>query len=157
VRFFRFPPSFKGKGVRGRFLFFMIRRGKIVRGQTVQPSKLLLAKQLRHGMTAAERRLWIALRRNGLDGFHFRRQQVIGGYIVDFYCNTAKLAIEVDGGVHQDQGKYDELRDGVLERKGVHVVRISNEAMYDVEAVIEYIKERIEEAVRKKPKPRRYA
>ena len=121
----------------------MNRSRKIVRGQTVQPEKLLLAKQLRREMTLAERRLWKALRRNAAEGFHFRRQQVIQGYIVDFYCNTVKLAIEVDGGVHGERTNYDELRDAVLARNGVHVVRISNEAMYDVEAVIEFIKEKI--------------
>src|ERR1700682_50598 len=121
----------------------MNRSRKIVRGQTVQPEKLLLAKQLRGEMTLAERRLWKALRRNAAEGFHFRRQQVIQGYIVDFYCNTVKLAIEVDGGVHGERTNYDELRDAVLARNGVHVVRISNEAMYDVEAVIEFIKEKI--------------
>jgi very-short-patch-repair endonuclease len=131
----------------------MNRSRKIVRGQTVQPEKLSLAKRLRREMTLAERRLWRALRRSAADGFHFRRQQVIQGYIVDFYCNTAKLAIEVDGGVHEDQGKYDELRDGVLARNGVRVIRISNEAMYDVEAAIEFIKEKVREAVRKNLTP----
>src|SRR5258707_1243130 len=53
-------------------------------------------------MTPAERRLWKALRRNALDGLHFRRQQVIEGYIADFYCDAAKLAIELDGAVHQE-------------------------------------------------------
>ena len=131
----------------------MNRGGKIVRGQTVQAQKLLLAKQLRREMTPSEARLWKALRRNAADGFHFRRQQVIEGFIVDFYCDAARLAIEVDGGIHEDQVRYDELRDGVLARNGVHVVRISNEAMYDVEAVIEFIKEKIEEVLRRKRKP----
>ena len=121
----------------------MNRSRKIVRGQTVHPEKLSLAKQLRREMTLAERRLWKALRRNAADGFHFRRQQVIAGYIVDFYCNTAKLAIELDGEVHGEQANYDELRDGVLAQNGVRVVRISNEAIFDVEAVIEFIKEQI--------------
>ena len=121
----------------------MTRDGKIIRGQNVEPDKLSLAKRLRREMTVAERILWRALRRNAVDGFHFRRQQVIEGYIVDFYCNTAKLAIEADGGVHGEQTNYDELRDGVLARNGVHVVRISNEAIYDVEAVIEFISEKI--------------
>ena len=120
----------------------MNRSRRIVRGQTVQPEKLLLAKLLRRKMTLAERRLW-----------KVRRQQVIAGYVVDFYCNTAKLAIEVDGGVHGEQTNYDELRDGVLARNGVRVVRIVNEAMYDVEAVIEFIKEKIE-ALRKETSPR---
>jgi very-short-patch-repair endonuclease len=92
----------------------MARSRKIVRGQTVAPAKLTLAKRLRHEMTPAERALWIVLRRNGLDGFHFRRQQVIEGFIVDFYCDAAKLAIELDGSLHEEQWKYDESRDEAI-------------------------------------------
>ena len=91
-------------------------------------------------MTPAERILWKALRRNAVDGFHFRRQQVIGGHIVDFYCDAARLAIELDGGVHDEQWKYDESRDRKISGTGVRVLRISNEAMLDSEAVIEFIK-----------------
>ncbi|WP_422297146.1 endonuclease domain-containing protein [Candidatus Binatus sp.] len=58
---------------------------KITSGQNVPPDKLAFAKRLRPEMTPAERRLWEALRRNALDGFHFRRQQVIEGYVADFY------------------------------------------------------------------------
>ena len=119
----------------------MSRAGKIVRGQNVQPDKLAIAKRLRREMTLAERVLWRALRRNAVDGFHFRRQQVIGGFIVDFYCDAAKLAIELDGSVHEEQGEYDESRDEAIARYGVRVLRISNEAMRDSEAVIEHIKE----------------
>jgi very-short-patch-repair endonuclease len=72
---------------------------KITSGQSVHSDKLAFAKRLRREMTPAERRLWKALRGNALDGFHFRRQQVIEGYVADFYCDAAKLAIELDGGV----------------------------------------------------------
>ena len=92
-------------------------------------------------MTPAERRLWAALRRNAVDGFHFRRQQVIAGYIVDFYCDSAKLAVELDGAAHQDQEKYDQKRDEAISRLGVRVLRISNEAILDVEAAVEFIRE----------------
>ena len=118
----------------------MTHGSKITRVQSVEADKLSFAKRLRHEMTAAERILWKALRRNAVDGFHFRRQQVIGGHIVDFYCDAAKLAIELDGGVHEDQWKYDEARDGKISRAGVRVLRISNEAMLESEAVIEFIK-----------------
>ena len=113
---------------------------KITSGQNVHPDKLAFAKRLRGEMTPAERRLWKALRRNALDGFHFRRQQVIEGYIADFYCDAAKLAIELDGGAHQEQWKYDESRDKAIAGMGVRVLRISNDAMLDVEAVIEHIR-----------------
>ena len=119
----------------------MARSRKIIRGQTVQPEKLSLAKKLRHEMTPAERALWMVLRRSSLDGFHFRRQQVIEGFIVDFYRDAAKLAIELDGTVHEEQWTYDESRDVAISRRGVRVIRISNEAMRDSEAVIEHIRE----------------
>ena len=54
----------------------------IIPGQKIDPDKLQRARQLRHEMTPAERMLWQALRGNKLDGFHFRRQQVIVGFIV---------------------------------------------------------------------------
>jgi very-short-patch-repair endonuclease len=119
----------------------MIRNRKITSGQNVHPDKLAFAKRLRREATPAERRLWKALRRDALDGFHFRRQQVIEGYIADFYCDGAKLAIELDGGVHQEQWQYDESRDRAIASMGVRVLRISNDAMLDVEAVIELIRQ----------------
>jgi very-short-patch-repair endonuclease len=91
-------------------------------------------------MTLTERILWTALRRNAVEGFHVRRQQVIKGFIVDFYCDAAKLAIELDGTVHEEQWKYDESRDRAIAGEGVRVLRISNDAMRDLEAVVDYIK-----------------
>ncbi len=101
-------------------------------------------------MTPAEHRLWAAIRRNAIDGFHFRRQQVIEGYIVDFYCAAAKLVIELDGGVHQEQWKYDQSRDKIISQAGVRVLRIPNEGMFDVEAAVDYIREALG---RKQPNP----
>jgi len=122
----------------------MTRSRKITSGQNVNPEKLAFAKRLRREMTPAERRLWKALRRNALDGFHFRRQQVIEGYIADFYCDAAKLAIELDGSVHQEQWQYDELRDQTIAGIGVRVLRISNDAMLDVEAILEHIRQALQ-------------
>jgi very-short-patch-repair endonuclease len=114
---------------------------KITSGQKVHPDKLAFAKRLRREMTPTERRLWAALRRDALDGFHFRRQQVIEGYIADFYCDAAKLAIELDGGVHQERWHYDESRDQEIASIGIRVLRISNDAMLEVEAVVEHIRQ----------------
>ncbi len=72
----------------------------IVTGQRVKKEKLERAKELRRNMTPAERRLWNELRANRLGGWHFRRQQIIDGFIVDFYCHKAGLIIEVDGPIH---------------------------------------------------------
>ncbi|HYK65487.1 MAG TPA: DUF559 domain-containing protein [Patescibacteria group bacterium] len=118
----------------------MKRISEITRLQSIESEKLSFAKRLRQEMTAPERRLWKALRRNAIDGFHFRRQQVIGGYIVDFYCDAAKLAIELDGGAHEGTDRYDSARDREISRLGVRVLRIPNEAMLDPEVVVDYIR-----------------
>src|SRR5258708_5043275 len=151
----RFPfPLGKGLGVRffGNVNPPMTHGSKITRVQSIQADKLSFAKRLRREMTPAERILWKALRRNAIDGFHFRRQQIIEGYVVDFYCDEAKLAIELDGGVHEEQWKYDESRDRTISLAGVRVLRISNEAMLDSEAVVEYIRQ----ALRKDQEPNPY-
>ena len=74
---------------------------KIVKRQKVDPAKIQRAKDLRHQMTEEERLLWKCLRTHRLADLHFRRQQIIDGFIVDFYCHTAGLVVEVDGEVHE--------------------------------------------------------
>ena len=64
-------------------------------------------------------------------GLHFRRQQVIDGFIVNFYCHRAWLVVEVDGEVHQDRAKYDEERDRILSARGLHVLRVGNDEVYN--------------------------
>ena len=77
--------------------------GNIVRGRRVEDAKLRKAKQLRREMTPAEQAIWQRVRKNQLGGLHFRRQQVIRGFIADFYCHTAGLVVEVDGPIHDAQ------------------------------------------------------
>ncbi len=72
-------------------------------GQETSPALRRAALENRRNMTAAEKILWSCLRANWLDGWHFRRQQIIAGYIVDFYCHSARLVVEVDGEIHQAQ------------------------------------------------------
>src|SRR5258708_3465388 len=57
-----------------------------------------LPQRLRRTMTQAERRLWSALRLQQLRGFKFRRQHLLGNYVLDFVCISTRLVIEVDGG-----------------------------------------------------------
>jgi very-short-patch-repair endonuclease len=66
----------------------------IIPGQKINPEKLHRARELRHEMTPAEKMLCQALRGNKLGGLHFRRQQIIAGFIVDFYCHAAGLLID---------------------------------------------------------------
>jgi very-short-patch-repair endonuclease len=98
--------------------------------------KLALARAMRAGPTAAEAVLWSALRGRRL-GWKFRRQHVIAGYIVDFYCAELWLAVEVDGPAHQGRGIDDRERDEHLASLGVSVVRLRNvEVLERLDAVV---------------------
>ena len=99
----------------------------IVWGQRVHPRKRKFARKLRRNMTPAEKKLWNRLRANRLDGWHFRRQQIVDDLIVDFYCHQADLVIEVDGHIHRGQVEADRGRENVLKSKGLRVIRFKNE------------------------------
>ena len=103
----------------------------IVRGQAVSYKKVQRMKELRQNMTGAEAALWEQLRRNHLQGFHFRRQQIIDGYIVDFYCHASAVVVEVDGEIHEQQVEDDAHRDRVLKERGLRVLRFSNQAVLE--------------------------
>ncbi len=103
------------------------------------PEKRAKAPELRRAMTPAERLLWQRLRAGRLAGLHFRRQQVIDGYIVDFYCHAVGLVVECDGGVHEgpEQDAEDGERERALGARGLRVLRFPNERVLgDVEAVL---------------------
>jgi very-short-patch-repair endonuclease len=97
----------------------------IVTGQR-PAEKLPMAQQMRRLPTPAEAKLWSCLRAGHLQGLHFRRQQVIDGFIVDFYCHAAGLVIELDGAIHQQQADYDGERDRILAERGLCILRFSN-------------------------------
>jgi len=99
----------------------------LIVGQRVARDKLDRAKALRREGTRAERMLWRCLRGNQLAGLHFRRQQVVDGLILDLYCHSARLAVEVDGEVHEAQVEYDGERERAIARRGIRVLRVRNE------------------------------
>src|SRR5215213_3088900 len=68
------------------------------------------AKELRKRMTIPERFVWQMLRKQRQRGFYFRRQHPVGRFILDFYCAQAKLCIEIDGPIHDDQRERDAER-----------------------------------------------
>jgi 5-methyltetrahydrofolate--homocysteine methyltransferase len=97
---------------------------------------------MRKEPTGAERVLWQALRRKGIDGMRFRRQRVIGPYIVDFCCLEHRVIVEVDGTHHHDEemAAYDEERSRYLEIYGFRVLRFGNETVLrDIDTVIAQI------------------
>ena len=88
---------------------------------------LAYAREMRKNMTPEEGKLWcLYLRKH--PRFRFRRQEIIGSYIADFYCAQAKLIIEIDGSQHYDpQGiAYDKSRAAYLESLGLQIIRFSN-------------------------------
>ncbi|MFN8516048.1 MAG: DUF559 domain-containing protein [Thermomicrobiales bacterium] len=112
-----------------------------VRWRRASRPLLEAARELRTRQTPMERRLWEQLRTGRLDGLGFRPQQPIGPYIVDFYCSAAKLVIEVDGGIHEEQVEYDRERDIYLAAHGLCVLRFANEAVLrDLESVLAAIR-----------------
>jgi very-short-patch-repair endonuclease len=117
----------------------------IIVGQKVDDVKVQRSKELRQELTEEEKLLWQYLRKNRLGGFHFRRQQVIQGFIVDFYCHKAGLVVEVDGGVHEDQIEYDQERDKVLEGRDLRILRVKNE---EIQNNLQEVLARIEAACR---------
>ena len=98
------------------------------------------ARELRKNMTDEEKKLWFGfLRKHSL---RFRRQEIIGRYIVDFYCKEEKLVVEIDGAQHYESeaAEYDRKRTEYLESIGMRVIRILNgQINKDFEDVCRYI------------------
>ncbi len=116
--------------------------------QGAKPSVFEYARQNRSGNTLAEKVLWEAIRLKRLDGYKFRNQHPIGSYIVDFYCHSAKLAIEVDGGYHQaqEQREYDLDRENDIALNGIKIIRFTNEDVLNkLEQVLDSIRFNLKE------------
>jgi adenine-specific DNA-methyltransferase len=91
------------------------------------------ARHLRRTATLAEKKLWAKLRDRRLAGLKFRRQEPIGNRIVDFYCDEARLAVELDGSGHTYDGARtsDLAREQELQSIGIRVIRFFNSAIFD--------------------------
>jgi very-short-patch-repair endonuclease len=105
-----------------------------------------LARQLRKNMTEAESFLWQRIRRKQLKGRQFYRQRNIGNYIVDFYCPSAKVIVELDGGQHytQERIRIDQVRDKHLESLDFTILRFPDREVFkNIEGVLERIFEHL--------------
>ena len=99
-------------------------------------------QQFRRALTPAEALLWAELRGRAIGGWKFRRQYGIGPYVVDFYCPSAHLAIEVDGDSHFQVGAegFDRRRQLFIESFGIRVLRVTNpEVIDDLEGTVSRI------------------
>ena len=108
------------------------------------------SRELRSSMTDAEIALWAKLRRKQIYELPFYRQKILGNYIVDFYCPSARLVIEVDGGQHytEDGAVSDSKRDAYLESIGLMVLRFSNlDVLGNMDGVVAEIVRHLETGV----------
>jgi very-short-patch-repair endonuclease len=101
---------------------------------------LHLARKLRRSETDAEKLLWKHLRSRRLDGYKFRRQVAIGGFIADFAALEPRLIIELDGGQHAERILADQARTFELEQFGFRVIRFWNhDVLANIDGVLEAI------------------
>ncbi|WP_174275005.1 endonuclease domain-containing protein [Sphingomonas bacterium] len=97
----------------------------------------LYAKAMRREPTEPEQRMWLALRAKRFEHVKFRRQKVIGRYIVDFAARDPMLVVEIDGDTHADREKQDAARTHFLERQGYRVMRFTNgDVMTNIDGVL---------------------
>jgi very-short-patch-repair endonuclease len=106
------------------------RRG-VVGGVGVGDEGKGFARRLRREATLAEREAWEILRDRRFHGLKFRRQQPVGPFVVDFYCPSLRLAIELDGPIHNDPevASQDNDRTNYLTSQDIQVLRLSNTAI----------------------------
>lgn len=98
------------------------------------------ARHLRHHMTDAEQKLWQGLRQRQINGLKFRRQHPCKQFILDFACLEIKLAIEIDGGQHNEHKEKDAVRTAILQNDGWTVLRFWNhEVLQEVGVVLDVV------------------
>ncbi|MFM9891082.1 MAG: endonuclease domain-containing protein [Rickettsiales bacterium] len=118
-------------------------RSETPRREFAEPTDIALARKLRTHSTEVEKKLWWRIRNRELDGYKFRRQFPVAGYILDFACEAEKLAIELDGGQHNmpENIARDTARTAELTKSGWRVLRFwNNEVNENIEGVLTEIR-----------------
>ncbi|MFH1822822.1 MAG: endonuclease domain-containing protein [Patescibacteria group bacterium] len=106
-------------------------------------SKIQLAKEFRKNSTNSEKLMWNEIRNRQFMNLKFRRQHLIDGYIVDLYCHELKLAIEVDGGIHNSINLIEEdiERQKIIEKNNIKFFRVKSEDIeFNIKEVIKRLK-----------------
>ena len=112
------------------------------------------ARNMRHISTDVERKFWWLVRDRRFGGYKFKRQFLIGRYIVDFVCLEAGLVVELDGGQHVGQTVYDDIRDSYLKARGFRVLRFWNtEFLTNRDGVLEALQCQLESPPHPDPLP----
>ncbi len=108
-----------------------------------KPRLIPLARELRKQATLAEVLLWQHLRNRQFHGLDFHRQKPVDEYIVDFYCPTLSLVIEIDGSSHDPKLEQDRQRQARLEELGLTVIRfLDREVKTNLAGVLQALKQR---------------
>lgn len=103
-------------------------------------------RALRKPQTDAERVFWVRVRNRQFHGLKFFRQYSIGPYILDFYCPTRKLAVELDGGQHNqpESKRRDAVRSEYLNTQGIEVLRFWNhDVLLDLNSVLAVVEQKV--------------
>jgi len=103
-------------------------------------------RRLRSGQTEAEKLLWSKIRKKQIGEVQFNRQKPIGDYIVDFYCDKARLIIEIDGGQHYEKKGIiqDKIREEYFNKLGLRTIRFTNlDILKNIDNVVEVIYKKI--------------
>ncbi len=103
-------------------------------------------RQLRSNLTDAEKLLWSKIRKRQTKGYQFNRQKPVGDYIVDFYCDKARLVMEIDGGQHYEERNIeaDRKREKFLKSLGLRIMRFTNlDVLQNIDSVVEKIRKEI--------------
>jgi very-short-patch-repair endonuclease len=102
-----------------------------IKGRILLTENRARARKMRHEPVPMEELFWSEVRNRKLGGYKFKRQHLIGRYIVDFVCVEQKLVVELDGPFHADRVQYDSARDAFLRTRGFRVMRFANEYTAD--------------------------
>jgi len=103
-------------------------------------------RELRKNQTDVEKAFWAHVRNRQFHGIKFFRQYSVDPYILDFYCPDKKLAVELDGGQHNqpENRDYDTVRSEYLNNLGIEVLRFwNNEVLLDIKSALAIVKERV--------------
>ena len=120
---------------------------------TTMQIAIKIARELRKNQTVAEIKFWSHVRGRKFKGYKFQRQLPIfyeyyeseRFFIADFYCCERHLVVEIDGGIHETQEDYDQIRTEIMEiQKDIHVVRFKNEdIMNNIESVLSKLNQKL--------------
>ena len=99
------------------------------------------AKELRKAGNLSEVLIWRQLKNRQFNNLDFDRQKIIGNYIVDFYCASRRIVIEIDGSTHDNKIEYDKERDKNLIGLGLNVIHIlSKDVLNNINGVMEFLR-----------------